>query len=309
MEKRKTQWFNTIIKTVLKEYNNRFYEEPYVYHYTTLSALLNILEKKQLWLSERNCMNDINDGSFVRTFVQGYITEQHCDNLLQNFNESQRQYIFSTSKEKDSIHQWQYYGSTGDEVCIEFNREELIKTFGEPFLYENYYYGSIFYTKDYTEESEEKEIIVRLINDYIDTLPTLFNLDELQEQNIQYKIVIEYLFSLIKQYGHHCEEEYRFTITEDAIKAKKQGLIDLSKNKKLTKKQKDVLDDLTTKFRTRDGLTIPYIAMPFNPKKLISSIIIGPNKKDPVAKKNLDFFLETKGLNNINVTYSSMSTR
>lgn len=239
-------------------------------------------------------MNDINDGSFVRTFVQGYITEQQCDNLLKNFNDKQRQYIFSTSKEKDSIHQWQYYGSTGDEVCIEFNREELIKTFGEPFSYENYYYGSIFYTKDYSEDSEEKDIIVRLINDYIDTLPTLFNLDELQEQNIQYKIVIEYLFSLIKQYGHHCEEEYRFTITEDAIEDKKQKIIDLSKNKKITKKQKEVLDDLTTKFRTRNGLTIPYIAMPFNPKQLISSIIIGPNKKDPVAKKNLEFFLKQK---------------
>ena len=285
MEKRKTQWFNDIISDVLNEYKGRFYQEPYVYHYTTLSALMNILENNQLWLSERNCMNDIKDGTFVRTFVQDFIDENHCDNLLQNFNENQHQYIFSTSKEKDSIHQWQYYGATGDEVCIELNREELINTFGKPFSYNNYYYGSIFYTKDYSEESEEKEIIVRLINDYINTLPTIFNLDELKVQNTQYKIVIEYLFSLIKQYGHHCEQEYRFTITEDAIKTKKQKIINSSKQKKLTKKQKDVLNDLTTKFRPRNGLIIPYITMPFNPKKLISGIIIGPNKKDPIAKK------------------------
>jgi hypothetical protein len=41
-----------------------------VYHYTTLDALISIIDKNEFWLSERNCMNDMNDENYIKNIVK-----------------------------------------------------------------------------------------------------------------------------------------------------------------------------------------------------------------------------------------------
>lgn len=285
------KWFNEIIIDFLKSYNI-FSENKYVYHYTNLSSLMNILESNELWLSERSCMNDKNEENFVKKFCKTLTT--NSNNNPWKFIETTHQYLFSTSKEKDSIHQWSYYGS-GDGVCIEFEREKLINLFGELFHWAGYYYGSVIYTKEWKYNSIGKTIIIDIYNKYKDIL------NNESEQKFQYEIVSEYLYTLIKQYGHHCEEEYRFVITEDSINFKINEL--KSENNDI------LIKSLTPSFRPMKSLIVPYIRIPFNPKNLISSIMIGPNNHEDIAVKNLKFYLHAKELDSITVTKSLMNIR
>jgi len=40
-----------------------------IYHYTTVKAFCSIIEKNKLWLSERNCMNDVFDENYIKDIV------------------------------------------------------------------------------------------------------------------------------------------------------------------------------------------------------------------------------------------------
>ena len=305
-----TEGFNEIIKKTLTLYD-KFYDGEFVYHYTNLASLISIIDHKELWLSERNCMNDKKDESFVRDFcfkLQG----NHKNSDPWKYIKNTHQYILSTSMEKDSIHQWSYYGS-GDGVCIEFRREPLINLFGDFFEWASYYYGPILYTKEFENDSKEKEIISDIYKEY----NNLKISNENEEQKFEYEIVEEYLYSLVKQYGHHCEQEYRFTITEDAIDC---SLDELKKEIKLLEKETNtsnpkiekinlMIEKLTPSFRTKNGLVIPYIKFPFEPKDLISSIILSPGNHEENARDNLRFYLKSRGLGKISVKKSIMSIR
>jgi len=290
----KIKWFNEIIATVLNK-NGIFYREKYVYHYTNLNSLISIIDNKELWLSERSCMNDINDEDFVRRLFKR-LSQDYSFKDPSFLIHGEHQYLFSTSKENDSIHQWSYYGN-GDGVCIEFDREKLINLFGKLFDWDGYYYGSILYTKEFEHDSIEKNIIIDIIKKFNETLnKKTDNIGE--DQNIQFLIVSEYLYSLVKQYGHHCEQEYRFLITDEGIQAKLKNC----NNPKIQKA-------LETSFRSKSNLVAPFIKIPFNPKSLITSIMIGPNNHDKNAYATLRFYLDSKKLNNIKVTQSSLNTR
>lgn len=307
-----TEGFNVIIKETLNFYN-KFYSGKYIYHYTNLSSLLSIIENKELWLSERNCMNDKKDETFVKDFCEKLKGKNLNSDPWRHIRDT-HQYILSTSMEKDSIHQWSYYGS-GDGVCIQFKRKPLIDLFGIFFGWAGYYYGPILYTKEFSNNSIEKKIISEIYDKYETLKISKVN----DDQKFEYEIVEEYIYSLVKQYGHHCEQEYRFAITENAINCSIQELkekkIFLEKNKKKNentdeiKKLDIMISKLEPSFRTKNGLVIPYIKFPFEPKELISSIIISPGNHEENAIDNLKFYLRSRKLEEITVKKSIMSIR
>ena len=197
------------------------------------------------------------------------------------------QYIFSTSIEKDLIHQWAYYGSQ-EAFCIEFDREELINLFYSFNNKNNYYYGPVLYADNYFKSSINntiKNIIDGIIAQYsgivLEELDNLFEIYSSPKKKNEYRKVFHYFYSLIKQYGHYCEREYRFT---------------LQNNKK-------------PEFRIRKGLFVPYLEIPFEPEKLISQIIIGPNNREELAERNLRFYLKELNLESIKISQSRMKIR
>ena len=278
--------FNTIIKDLFKT-TNPLYEEQFVYHYTNLSSLLSIIENKELWLSERNCMNDVNDEKFIKDFLTHFsdnsspIATNIISQLLDLIIPNEHQYVFSTSKEEDSIHQWTYYGSN-DSVCITFDRQALIDTFGDFFNWNKFYYGSIYYTKTFDKDSETKETIYTVLSNYLRTSFLFKSAESNRNISDEYKKVFEYCYSLVKQQEHYCEKEYRFSVIPESA---------------------------VVYFRERKGLIVPYIKVKIEPKKVISKIKIGPNNKEPMTEKNLRFFLEANKFDNIPIDYSNMVIR
>ncbi len=289
MNKESNEQFNRIIKTVLEK-NDLFVKQKYLYHYTDIYGLEGIINNHKLWLSERNYMNDVNDENFIQNYLKHYFNDSKKweDSILQSEMLPQKnQYIFSTSTEEDLIHQWTYYGSQ-QSFCIELNREALIDLFYESNNEIDFYYGPVFYVEeDFNNSVNDK--IKRIINDVIKEykgviLERLDNLSKVKtsaEKEEQYRQVFQYFYSAIKQYGHYCEHEYRFTLQSD------------------TKPE----------FRVRKGLFVPYLEIPFEPEKIISKIIIGPNNKEDYLKQNLKYFLNEKGLAGIEVSTSRMRIR
>lgn len=273
--------FYEIINDILTEHGKKVNDE-HIYHYTNAAGLKSILEGKTLWFSERNYMNDIYDEKYIQNYVKN---KGFNKDIIKNLEVTTPQYIFSTSLEKDLIHQWSYYGGN-DAYCIELDRTKLIC-----FLYnarekeEEFYYGPVFYIKDKKSNDDSIKIIDDVITEYINST---------KKDAEEYKKVYRYFYSLVKQYGHYCEKEYRFVFH--------------------TKRE--------AKFRVRNGLFIPYIEI-FNNKSSnvethdneekqplpITKIMIGPSNHEHIAEKSLRLFLDKNGYGSIKIEKSKMNIR
>ncbi len=197
-----------------------------------------------------------------------------------------KQYIFSTSTEKDLIHQWSYYGAQ-QSFCIEFSRKKLIDLFYNFNKKTDFYYGPVLYAELSVDKAENEKILKIIIDTLLElsgaVLKKIVNKGKRKyNENIeQCSRAFHYFYSLIKQYGHYCEHEYRFL---------------LQNNKK-------------PDFRISRNLFVPYLKIPFEPEKLISKIIIGPNNREDFSVQNLKFFLKENGLEKITVSKSKMRIR
>lgn len=143
-------FYNEKIRKILEK-NHSLYQGDYIYHYTDAQGLLGIIENNEIWFSERCYMNDVKEEDFVKEITWNIVNKQQTkkDNKISPPDISRKQFVFSTSKEEDLIHQWLYYGNE-DAYCIKFNRKELIDIIYNETQkeYEQLYYGSVFYLKD-----------------------------------------------------------------------------------------------------------------------------------------------------------------
>lgn len=278
--------FHRIVKRVLKK-NKLFVSQESLYHFTDINGLFGIIENNELWLSERNYMNDRNDEIFIKSYVRKFFTKSkdEWDQFENELIPLKNQYIFSTSTDKDSIHQWTYYGSKNS-YCIEFDREELIDLFYTFNETKDLYYGPVLY-----ENEKTLKIANNIISEYSSLLYDKNNIFNIDNDNfddkkfLEFKRVYQYFYSLIKQSGHSCENEYRFLLQNES----------------------------NPEFRIRNGLFIPYIvvnSMKIMNKKLpIKKIYIGPTSYETNAKENLEYFLKKNNYNNVIVDKSEMNIR
>ncbi len=278
--------FHKIVKRVLKN-NKLFVSQESLFHFTDINGLFGIIKDDSLWLSERNYMNDINDEIFIKSYVRNFFTKStdEWEKFETELIPHKNQYIFSTSTDKDSIHQWTYYGSK-DSYCIEFDIEELINLFYKFNETKDLYYGPVLY-----ENEKTLKIANKIITEYSSLLydkNSIFNIenDNFDDEKFsEFKRVYQYFYSLIKQAGHSCENEYRFTLQKEN----------------------------NPEFRTRNGLFIPYIVVnsmeTINKKLPIKKIYIGPNSYETKAKENLEYFLKKNNYENVVVDKSEMNIR
>ena len=265
--------------------NDEDIESEFIYHYTDGISLLSILEKNELWLTERNYMNDVLEEEYVLALIRDKFKNNPTfqGSLVdRSLHERTPQYFFSTSTEKDLIHQWGYY-STTDSYCIEFRRHEIrdyLLNFKEK--YDNLFYGPVIYDKEKAEKilsdrlSDYEKLVIEMINS------NEFDPKNKRKRNIA-KDVYQYFYSLIKQHGHYCEKEYRFVFRTNRVPS----------------------------FKIKTGLFVPYIKIGGeNENKIpINKIIIGPNNNEAIAIKSLKNLLDIKMYTNVNVEKSELKIR
>lgn len=248
----------TLTKQILKkEYEKR--KDTYVYHYTTGAGLKGILMNHELCLSQREYMNDVKEYEYAKKTITAVLKKRfpnEKESILKkydiSFEKFSNQFIFSTSTEEDLISMWSYYSQAEDSYCIRFDRKELISYFGDEFGWDDYYYGSLFY-----DEGEIEKFIFDVFNKemFADVFEASENdISDNKDYQANVRTAIKYIFSLIKQFGHYSEKEYRFSIEEKDI-----NKID---------------------FEPKRGLLVPTIKLELKEKLPIDAIYIGPNCND-----------------------------
>ena len=92
----------TLTRQILeKEYKKG--KDTYVYHYTTGAGLKGIILKHELWLSQREYMNDVKEYGYAKEIIKKILKKRFPDEkepMLEKYNISfenfSNQFIFST---------------------------------------------------------------------------------------------------------------------------------------------------------------------------------------------------------------------
>ncbi|MGF7110353.1 DUF2971 domain-containing protein [Treponema pedis] len=264
----------TLTRQILeKEYKKG--KDTYVYHYTTGAGLKGIIKSHELWLSQREYMNDVKEYEYAKEIITKILQKRfqnEKESILKKyditFEKFSSQFIFSTSTEEDLISMWSYYSQSEDSYCIRFSRKKLIKYFGQLTGWDKYYYGSLFYKEEEIEKFIFDVFNKDMFTNIFESLEADISDDQFYQANI--RTAIKYIFSLIKQFGHYSEKEYRFSIEEKDI---------------------EKID-----FETKRGLLVPTLKLKLEKELPIDTIYIGPNCNEnqfEIMKHSLEQLLES----------------
>ena len=97
-------YVNDFFKEEVDQYDYK--KQYYLYHYTSVDALINILNDKQIWLFHANQMNDSSEGKFLlETATNSQDASIYYHLLMKNF------YICSFCNYGNLLSQWRAYGN------------------------------------------------------------------------------------------------------------------------------------------------------------------------------------------------------
>lgn len=274
------------INSILEQ-NGEKYENNNVYHYTTGNGLKSIIEKNQLWLSERRYMNDVLEVKYAQDLIKNYYKKKYSfseKDVEELFIKDNMQYVFSTTTAKDVINMWSYYSGT-DAYCICFDRSELRDFFLEHMLEEEeLFYGKVIYSR-----TKQRNILSKVCDDLLDAYGSDDDFYEKIYKNSNNKrytdpeYIYKFFYSLFKQAGHSCEKEVRFVIDST---------------------------DEPKGFEIKKGLFVPTYKIGEKSYPLpIKEIIIGPNNHEEIAEKSLQMFLKLNNYEDITISRSKLSVR
>lgn len=127
----------------------------FLYHYTSVSALIGMINSSCIWLTDADYLNDREERIFAKRLVLNALTSNNIDEVTKGFLDCDRieftrllesfksgniglgfgpnygvmSGIFSMSEEGDSLAQWRAYGN--QEVCIKSNRLRMESKCGD----------------------------------------------------------------------------------------------------------------------------------------------------------------------------------
>lgn len=257
-----------------------------LYHYTGIDKLKSIIENNQLWITDKEYLNDVYENSYPEKMFLKIIHKLEIDYKKKNYLKKYLcipQYVFSLSTEFDLANQWLNYGKQ-EGCCIEFIKSDLVDYFkfgGNNIIID----GKVLYLN-----VEVRQLITEILeyiykNDFLQR----WNLSNLFESE-KYAELVSMLFSLIKQSYYKCEFEYRLCV----LFYRHAGPI-------YTRVDKNMLTPY---------IKIPDYSIEDNIRKLpIKRIIIGPTNKDPMFRKTLRQFLDANNYSNVKITQSNLKIR
>lgn len=264
--------------------------EDTLFHYTSLTSLMGMVESRKIWMSKADFLNDSSEliyfagilkKSIARLRGEGgegdwrrYIKkfEDSTNSFLSRIHEDGLEvYVFSLSHNKDSLALWYNYAQ-GDGYNIGFKTEDLLKK-GEGIINStNMIHGYVLYQ----EESQEK-----FLNEALRSAFSICKGRESEKAVHEYfDIVLTACATFFKNPAFNSEEEYRLAAVTGSDKP------------------------MTVEFRARHGVIIPFIAVDFGVKLPIFHVTIGPKNNIDIAKKGMDYYLKSKGYNLQEVTVS-----
>jgi hypothetical protein len=267
---------------------------PMLYHYTSMEALNNILDREKcIWVTRVDFMNDYKEISYVNEIVKKVIVDvedlkekETFISLYKDFASTEGYYkdlnifAFSLTENPDSLVLWNNYGmNEGCNIGIDGK-----KFFGQSFNSQFTFVGRVIYS-----EEKQKAIVKKVI----EKLLHLARDSQLSEERFSQALLFTFstLGCFIKHPAFASEEEYRFIY--------------------IPKSNESI------HFRVSRGAFIPFIKVPVyeydeqsgEKRLLIREITIGPRTKLDIVRSGLEFYLTVKKLEGIELRTSNAPLR
>jgi len=188
-------------------------QNGFVYHYTNLNALINILNSKSIWLTAFHQLNDLSEGRLLFEEIIRHLKVKQVNKieikLRKLFNKIiENAYVVSFCSYGNKLSQWRGYGN----INVGFNYE-LISN-GQYFIVDkngkHHYTSGLFFSKcDYINPFEKQSLEIRIEE-------SLNNFKDLENANIEDFSVFQYnalklglILFPVKHIGFLEESEYR----------------------------------------------------------------------------------------------------
>ena len=270
--------------------------DPVVYHYTTVEALLSIVQHSALWATHIRYMNDISEQNVLwdrlRTTAGSRLANEHGPNrewlaeVLQATEDPQQTDVFAVCFSKDGgnrLSQWRGY-STGRGVSIGFNVFQLQQYCGafsarwRSSAPEGSHGGAMLLPVIYVGRSESDAHLDRVIDSYLQG--SSFIGDDPQQALCK---SVSFFAANTKHSAFAEEEEWRIMVFDHVVPQ-------------------------PMKFRTRGSMVVPYREFDFQPSILpaIHKIIVGPS---PHQKENREGLKKLTGLSDDQILLSDTPYR
>lgn len=289
------KWFEIREIGTRKSISQMFTTHNSLFHYTTISGLIGIIENNCFWLTNLNYMNDLSERNFACQVVKKAITDlKESEEYPQDFREILKHVYINNEKEidyyaacftndGDSLPMWCMYGKECG-VSIEIDlKKDFTFAVGPNCFFEDMIY--------------EEEILYDFVKETVDLYYQAY-MDAQSEKDINMNIVKH----------------------DIAIELSKGVLcyIDNFKHERFSHESETRLlyrynSGIEIKHRIKNNLIASYIEYP--PKKLnenkllpIISIMVGPGEEQELVKKSVRDFMKSKGYD-VEVKLSSIPYR
>jgi hypothetical protein len=270
-----------------------------LYHYTGISSLLSISEKKKVWASHIYYLNDSREILYacdvLRQILLENISTHHNEkreffeqfrSWLDTYKTDFHIFVFSLSEKKSLLSQWRGYTPHGKGVSIGFSTSTINKIISQP----NFKIAKCLYTP---KEHQE------LMNSLLEYIFTTFNqrlsdLDTSQFHPTQkyhgfleeFRGILIQILSVIKDSAFEEEQEWRI-------------ISPYSPN--------HIVPEI--KFREGASMLLPYVEFDLPTEgKLFEEVILGPSQHPNLSMHALSTFLSNNKICDVTI-YSDIPFR
>lgn len=243
-----------------------------LYHYTTIDALINIVSKKEWWITKWDYLNDIDEFRVALEVCTEILKEEKIkpeiiQNVVDSVNKelnslSEDFFVLSFSCDNDSQLLWSNY-SNYDGVNLEVDFGKFLENFDHNMIW----HGLVNYSFKSQIECLRKTFYDELIGvEDFGKIKSLSEINRLEDK--EYEMLISHMSVICELYSmffkrdcFSCEKEYRFVFW-------------CGRNKKIN-------------FRSKNRIVIPYIEKHIGNIDYITGITIGPTNQVDIALKGI----------------------
>lgn len=309
-----------IVNSILNnKLNKKFPSVGTIYHYTTLSSLISIIETQTIFSTNINFLNDKKEFKFGVGQILSVLDKLRLENLeysvlnmvekkIDQIYKSER-YVTCFSKNGDLLSQWRAYSNNGKGVAIGFN-SSLFKSSIKQFISGKH----IFYDEPYQLKVIEE--LIKIILAFFEKRKEIIEWADYGYEQLVASTILEFLGNIIATYKHPSfreEKEYRFEYTIDGnmIKKGKENILFKSSDTIITPyirlkdaykqytedKAKGIYDDIGA------DRTFAIKQLP------IDKIIVGPSLDFESIKQGIKELLDKNNYENVKIKKSRIPYR
>lgn len=262
-----------------------------LYHYTSPTGLLGILNSSSMWMSDSDFLNDSSESDYFYDiyhkatphtgetrkeeffrFSAGMFSYFHSSMFSSPRQTAHRiketRYILSLSLDRDNLNLWSYYTKNANSIGYSIGlKEEAFKYLFRKDKDELLLSGKVIYDSD-----TQTKLLFELYQDYWEQYSTLkhtyqreYLYEKMEDNIVRYSV-----FMKNPIFAH--ENEYRIAVVRLGSNSTQQRL-----------------------FREMNGAFIPYITQPINLRDVVE-IGISPTHRTEFVSRSIEELLEAKGI-------------